>query len=505
MLKIIIVDDEILIREGLAKMITKESPCFQVIGQFPDGQQVLKHLPELEADVIITDIRMPAVDGLELIKCLRATHPYIRSILMSGFTDFDYAREAIRAAAVDYLLKPINKEQLFELLYRLHDEREAARELEIMKRRKLIHTCLHSNIIPEYMWEEMLLPLPYYVMFVRKGEHQETEQLFIESLHHDYSELIFDQLHLQYQTQVWVLYLPEALEDKQINRLGRILAGSTPSTEIDTRIHAGSSQVYSEARMLKTAYSEAKRACDMGIYADSLPYYACYKDLARAKNPIIEEPAASEWKFFAEQLQLLHIRSLQGWIQQRFEYLILASASPETIVEACRLIVDTAAQELQELKVIFGSAAHSGWKEDLLACMSFADMKRLFLSFFMSSLSEVQAARQELGSKAVEHVKRWVAENYNQHVELNRLANIVYLTPSYLSKLFKQETGLTLTEYIAEIRLKHAKRLLRHEPNMKIHQIGAEVGYSDPAYFNKLFKKIVGVTPNEYKKLVDHP
>ncbi len=130
-------------------------------------------------------------------------------------------------------------------------------------------------------------------------------------------------------------------------------------------------------------------------------------------------------------------------------------------------------------------------------------MKQLFLSFFMGALAEVQEARKEMGSKAVETVKRWIAENYSGHVELNTLANLVFLTPSYLSKLFKHETGLTVTEYIAEVRMKNAKRLLRTEPGMKVHQIGAEVGYPDPAYFNKLFKKMVGVTPNEYiKKIV---
>jgi two-component system response regulator YesN len=78
---------------------------------------------------------------------------------------------------------------------------------------------------------------------------------------------------------------------------------------------------------------------------------------------------------------------------------------------------------------------------------------------------------------------------------------MVFLTPSYLSKLFKQETGLTLTDYITEMRLRKAKYLLKNSPDLKIHEIGAEVGYGDPAYFNKLFKRVVGVTPNEYKRI----
>lgn len=110
MLRIAIVDDEILIREGLARMISKESAEFLVIGTYSDGKHLLDELTTLQLDVVITDIRMPQINGLELIKQLKATHPQIYSILMSGFVEFNYAREAIRSSAVDYLLKPINKE-----------------------------------------------------------------------------------------------------------------------------------------------------------------------------------------------------------------------------------------------------------------------------------------------------------------------------------------------------------------------------------------------------------
>jgi two-component system response regulator YesN len=109
--------------------------------------------------------------------------------------------------------------------------------------------------------------------------------------------------------------------------------------------------------------------------------------------------------------------------------------------------------------------------------------------------------RLELSGTAVETIKRWISANYNQHADLNTLAGMVFLTPSYLSKLFKQETGLTLTDYVIEIRIRKAKQLLKNAPDLKIHEIGTEVGYPDPAYFNKLFKKVVGVTPNEYKRI----
>lgn len=503
MLKIIIVDDEMLIREGLAKIIGKESPCFQVVGQFPDGEDVLRHLPGLEVDVVITDIRMPVIDGLELIKSLRATHPHIRSILMSGFTEFEYAREAIRASAVDYLLKPINKEQLFELLYRLNDERESAREKEAVHRQRLIHTCLHSEAVADFVWEELALPRPYFVAFVQKagfGEPEQAQECCRGSEGLD-PEWLFDRFALRCRLTAYIFYFAEVPGAEDVNRIGRFLTGDAFHGGADGRVHAGSSHVYNDVKMLKASYLEAKLACDTGIYAHAPRYYVpCGAARGRQTPPQVQEITAAEWEFFTEQLHLLHAASLQEWIQRRFEHLRSASASPKAILETCCQIEETAAAEIRELKDVFESPAHAGWKEQLLASLSFAEMKQLFLSFFMGALAEVQEARKEMGSKAVETVKRWIAENYSGHVELNTLANLVFLTPSYLSKLFKHETGLTVTEYIAEVRMKNAKRLLRTEPGMKVHQIGAEVGYPDPAYFNKLFKKMVGVTPNEYKK-----
>ncbi|MNN70293.1 HTH-type transcriptional regulator YesS [compost metagenome] len=117
------------------------------------------------------------------------------------------------------------------------------------------------------------------------------------------------------------------------------------------------------------------------------------------------------------------------------------------------------------------------------------------------ALKEIRSCRLAQAGKSVETVKRWIIEHYNEPAELGHLANLVYLTPSYLSKLFKTETGMTITDYLIEIRIKKAKHLLKQSAEMKIHEIGSEVGYPDPAYFNKLFKRMVGITPNEYKRI----
>lgn len=137
----------------------------------------------------------------------------------------------------------------------------------------------------------------------------------------------------------------------------------------------------------------------------------------------------------------------------------------------------------------------------LEACLKFAEYKQLLIGIVGRTLQDIREKRLAQGGKSVEVVKRWIEEHYSEQAELSSLAGLVYLTPTYLSKLFKQETGMTITDYLIEIRIKRAKQLLADSSNLKIHEVGHEVGYPDPAYFNKLFKRMVGVTPNEYKRI----
>jgi two-component system response regulator YesN len=191
---------------------------------------------------------------------------------------------------------------------------------------------------------------------------------------------------------------------------------------------------------------------------------------------------------------------LEG-LHKLFSVLELQQAYPDLILRTCRQVEDTARKELQEFEAVYRKDCSQRLEEQIEACMAFAEIEELFTSSFSVALNEIRKHRLEMSGTAVETVKRWVAAHYNQHADLNMLAGMVFLTPSYLSKLFKQETGLTLTDYVIEIRIRKAKQLLKNAPDLKVHEIGTEVGYPDPAYFNKLFKKVVGVTPNEYKRI----
>lgn len=495
MLRIVIVDDEILIREGLARMISKESSTFNVVGTYPDGKHLLDELPSLQLDVVITDIRMPQIDGLELIKRLKASYPQIRTLLMSGFVEFNYAREAIRSSAVDYLLKPINKEQLFEVLYALEQERKQQRDKEEHQRSGLLLSLLQIEEPSAVLLNGLGLPQPYFSVYVLKGGTRETVCADAECLRQEKGAL-FDLLEVHKGIQVWVRYSPQLLTPEEQRD---IMDYVTPAGR-NQRLHIGVSRSYSDPARLRTAYLEAKQACDAGIYNPQPLHYATIEELT-----VTEKSAADPFAPFREplihDLQILSIAGVQEWIHKMFCVLEAQQANPDLILRTLQQVEETARSELQEFEAVYGQKTRPRLEEQIKACMSLGEIEELFTTLFTAALIEIRTHRLEMSGTAVETVKRWVSANYNQHADLNTLAGMVFLTPSYLSKLFKQETGLTLTDYIIEIRIRKAKQLLKNAHDLKVHEIGTEVGYPDPAYFNKLFKRIVGVTPNEYKRI----
>ena len=495
LLRIVIVDDEVLIREGLARMISKESHEFQIVGTFPDGRQVLDELPGLQFDAVITDIRMPQIDGLELIKSLKQSHPQIRSILMSGFVEFNYAREAIRSSAVDYLLKPIDKEQLFELLHRLNDERMLRLHKEAGQRSGLLLSLLHMDVPSSMLMNGLTLPQPYFTIFVLKGSGPEAVCKCTDSLWQE-KESLFDNIEVHEGLQALIWYSEYALSSDALKEIASHIMGD----QTDRNLHVGTSRSYNDPSKLREAYLEAKQACDAGIYSPEALHYAHINEIR--KPDIVSTALFSAFNdSLIHELQILNVTGVMDCIHRIFLELRSQQAFPDQILQVCHHMEETASKEIQGFEASYNKSTRARLEEHIHSSLSFKEIESLFTAVFSAALNEIRSNRLEMSGTAVETVKRWISANYNQHAELNHLANMVFLTPSYLSKLFKQETGMTLTDYIIEIRIRKAKQLLKNSPDLKVHEIGSEVGYPDPAYFNKLFKRIVGVTPNEYKRI----
>lgn len=305
-----------------------------------------------------------------------------------------------------------------------------------------------------------------------------------------------DSLEIQNGLHVCILYSTKQLSDSDRNEIGDRIRISANGMIL----HVGTSSSYNDTAKLRQAYLDAKLACSVGIYNPDRLHYANIQNIQQSEINILE-PFNAIKEPLIHDLQILNMEGALERVHNLFSVLKSQQAVPDQILRVCRWVIESAQKELQEFEALYKGAPYLGLDESIASSMSFSEIERSFTNHFSSILFEIRAHRLEMSGTAVETIKRWISANYNQHADLNTLANMVFLTPSYLSKLFKQETGLTLTDYITEIRLRKAKHLLKNAPDLKIHEIGAEVGYGDPAYFNKLFKRVVGVTPNEYKRI----
>ncbi|WP_068618972.1 response regulator [Paenibacillus tuaregi] len=495
MLRIVIVDDEVLIREGLARMIQKENPEFLITGSCSDGEQVLHDLNLEAVDVVITDIRMPQIGGLELIRKLKDSYPHIRSILMSGFTEFSYAQEAIRYSAVDYLLKPINKDQLFALLYRLDEERKNTRKKEDQQRKGILLSVLLSRASSDFLLSELVLPCPYFTLLAIKMNSSIALTAFKDSLLKMETVMHTDVLELHEHMHILICYSDKEPSYDQLQVMCSAILSSVSSKIL---VHIGISRSYHLASELYTAYLESIRACGQGIYSESFRYIAHIQDISLPSTNVLQRLTGDKSELIHD-LQILNINQIMKRIKEGLVLLKTENSEPESYLRYVGWIRETAANELQEFQMVYESS--SDLKQVLSAVMSYTELESEIMDTFLSVFTEIRNKRMLMGGNAVETVKQWISANYNQQADLNELARMVYLTPSYLSKLFKQETGFTLTDYIIDVRINQAKHLLKTAPWMKIHHIGAEIGYDDPAYFNKLFKRIVGLTPNQYRQI----
>lgn len=502
MLHIAIVDDEASIREGLGRIVGKESEQFVVTGLFANGQELLDRLllQDIAVDVVITDIRMPVVDGLELIGQIKALYQDIRCLLMSGFTDFEYARQALRYSAVDYLLKPINKKQLFTLLHKLEEEKEAGHRQAQRLRQGLLLSFLKNEPGLCSKLPELALPCPCFVVFALKGAAIEPLQDTLEQLpSHLFPD--WDLVETGEQVVALVGYAMDIPEEKELQAIADQLQGM----RLGSRLLVGTSRGYIQPALLGQAYHEAVHACELGIYDEADWSYHHYgaADERTAGHGEAEATAlfAHSREALIQKLQILELSQIKACLQHLFTLSREQMLSQRTIVLLGRLILDAAAAEVQEWSQYTESSASKKILEALSASLHFDEMQTLFIAEFIGILKVIRNIRLEQAGRSVETVKRWIAKHYHEPAELSQLAGLVFLTPTYLSKLFKAETGMTITDYLIEIRINHAKLLLREACSLKVHEIGSKVGYPDPAYFNKLFKRMVGVTPNEYKRI----
>ncbi|PIH59385.1 response regulator [Paenibacillus sp. LK1] len=527
MYRVLLVDDEEDVREGLVVEVDWEALDLRIVGLAENGREALEMAERVEPDIVVTDISMPFMDGLELAKRLRERNPLVKVVILTGYDEFDYARQAVSLSVDEYLLKPFSAGHLTELLTRLRAqmaaevaEREDVQQLRDhyytslpLLQADLMATLLHRQKSPEYIHgkaKQCGLDL-----------HGERYGVSVLTLHMDGEQSADAELKqfaaLNIAAEVWtehgaghafmhqetivLLYVDrwggEDGEKRQQQALENVMRSINHYLRIPATVGSGS--IVNTLAGVKHAYEDALLALDYRLVpgTDPLIYIAD-----------VERQTAGKLRFDELKQQTL-TRCLKAGTQAELED-ALEIIFREITVEHGRS--DIQLYLIEVLTNVWKAAQASGEAmEDIFGAgfQLYADLFRLpGLSEAQGKVSEVcllvqhriASGRQHVYKDIVEQALSFTKEHYDDpDLSIQKVCGHLHISSGYFCGIFKKEVQLTFLQYLMQIRMEAAKELLR-STEMKSFEIAGQVGFAEPNYFSFCFKKHIGVSPKEYRK-----
>mgnify|MGYP000680248927 FL=1 len=524
---VLLVDDEADVLQAMKKKIDWEALGFCLAGTAENGQEALEMAEQLHIDVVMTDIKMPYMDGLTLCKNLKQSYRNMKVIIYSGFDDFEFAREAVHLEAEEYLLKPISAgdmEAAFsKVRKKLDQEYDEYRNLNRLSeyyrkslpamREQLVMGILEGRIAGERaraMMEtyEICLDSPFYVvaalyMDVNPREEQpQPAQLFTLSLKdmvQDYLKNRTRFFSTAFLDQVIVIFMLDEREeiDQVLYHLDQIC--KMGFHVLKSSVTAAVGQICANTDALHTSYEEAVNAMEYrSILGSGQVLYINDIEPCSEENILVTE---HEFQNLVHAVKLGNRDETNAAIAQIMDSIRKERISPGQY----QLLFMELLSELMKIgrayklhpNQIFGEHAGS-WQE--LYRMVTVDELEGWLQEVCTNLRHVlRHERRDSAARLTEQAKAYIEEHYKESdLSADSLCRCLNVSAAYFSTIFKREVGMSFVAYLTKIRLEHALELLRTTED-KTYIIASRVGYMEPNYFSYVFKKQYGISPSKYR------
>ena len=544
MLKTFLVEDEVVIREMIKKMIPWEQYGFELAGEAADGEMALPLILKSKPDLLITDIKMPFMDGLTLCRLVKKELPDIRIVILSGYDDFNYAKQAISIGVEDYLLKPITKNAFIERLKEIHNRYEHEKtQREYYEKFRLEMQEYEKNASRDF-FETLVRADSDLAELYRRADKlnldivAEAYNILIftpdtsEGNYNSYEECSDWESEVQDKINTYFLNHPVAILFRhQVFSYAILVKGQKDTIEKNTEecvkaiqdimnqterrtdwfIAVGKSA--DRLSMLGHSYRTAVRANSFRYLYDG--HILDYQSLEAQK----ENPSDSR-REDSVQLRNVNINALNPAILQKF----LSSGLAEEVDDFIRDYFNAIGQEPMS-SLVFRNYVVLNVRFSVLSFLkklgcddseiSGQEMENIMdetgktieaaVAYCGKILKKAIALRDENAGDQNRSVLKlavdFIDHNYmDEEISLNKAAHVANVSANHFSALFSQNMGQTFTEYLTDLRMNKAKELLRCTA-MRSSEIAGEVGYKDAHYFSYLFKKTQGMTPSEYRKM----
>lgn len=531
MYKVIIADDEPKVSQLIKNLIDWEGLGLEHAATAHDGISALELIKEHQPDIVITDIRMPGYDGIELIKYTKVVKPDIDFIIVSGYQYFDYAHNAIKYGVKDYLLKPLNKTEINTTLAKMTEKysersrQEMYRMEDVKKLRseflREIYEGAGSVSIKE--WELSGINREYNTGFIEgccqavivkpDFEYQPGNQEMMRILLSKLSKIIEQNLK-----SVCAEMLCLIMED-------RVYIIANYKNEDKKLFRKALNNIIDEGHMLRDVFKNLMLTIGLGNSRDTLEGIgkSTSEAIAALTDRIVTgggkisqfnaelhmgEPKESIISFDRRRrlvsfIEIFDTEAVKHWLDEvESEIHQLSGISGEFIF--------TTLEEIEGI-ILFGLKNHANVKsidkslvdefhEALLMQNSIRDVFGIAGRYICKMLRQAEEDRKNESNRPIKEARKYINEHYASAVTLEEVSAIIGFNATYFSTLFKKETGMNFLEYVTAARIKAAKQLLS-DSRKSILDISHEVGYNDFKHFTKQFKKVTGLTPSEYRKL----
>lgn len=522
MYRILIADDEPDILEGLEYVINWDEHGIEIIGRAQNGAEALQMLSGNNIDMLLTDIRMPKMDGLSLIRQLKRESRNIRYIILSGYDDFEYMREAVKLGIEDYLLKPVNKDELSMTLLNTIEKIESERTRNIDRQQgmnifkeNILYRWLSGSFREDELKEKAMLAgidlnSDFYTVAVVRLLHKRNKENCFTNNQIDESSLSAKSIcsslcGYEYQTIVFgsvngdiVLIFPQSPAESRTQikaLLERCIKNINQTLGCDVFISVGSTEKGFERAHLSYGSANELQGFSLIQSCNSL---VDHEEAARAVYER-QRKFVIDFQSFDKLLITRQDTECLKFIDEMFDRLAATMGLTPKFVQ--NIAVEMLYHMYNVMKNSIKEPRQS--VDDDISFSEVYDMHTIdelkgWLKLVAGNAIGCLRAENKNHSPHIQMVLSYIHKNYNKEITMKQLSFQFNISTAYLGQLFKNETGDMFTNYINNIRIEKAKELLS-TTNMKASEISELVGYPNANYFYRIFKKLTGISPTEYR------
>ncbi|WP_026906732.1 response regulator [Paucisalibacillus globulus] len=506
MIQVLIVDDEQIEREGMKAILHQSFPSL-VLLEARNGSAAIERAKTSKPELILMDIKMPGINGLEALAQIMKECPDAKFIMVTAYDTFDYMRKAIKLGASDYLLKPSKASDIIETVGKVLKE-------IVFERKSRAKTELQQSVLQQTR---------------TVIETDLVTQLLFEHIHEVSSNILAQILEINTAKEMFVVNVmikgsttSYSMVKERVRRSGNCLVGALSSSQLPIIVFRNSAVSFrSQAISLSKEILSVKKITDEGWYIGIGNVYPTLADVKKSYQEsliaMMGKTAPSRYRFYAEIL-VEGDRSLEQKVKQikeeipdqiRLGQWDLVRTVIIGLLELFEHQGENPIQVQQRILEILWVVSHVlndvGIEADT-PLFTYQPNDYLQLRNETGKLIDQMRDRydayyQRLEADNVEQIKRYIMEHSHEEISLETLGKRMGLSPIYISKLFKEKLGINYIDFLTKCRIEKAKNLMR-DPKKSIKEIAIEVGYHEPNYFSKVFKRTVHVSPKEYQNAI---